>query len=171
MIVVAFLTFYLISLLYSFLQGSPYVGTKKKNTEIICQELLKIKEKYKIKRFVDLGSGDGRLVLEVSKKLNIPSLGFEINPYLYFLSILKARFTSSKAKFILGSYIKFKPRELDLIYLYHLPWLLNKIINFLKMKKTKNLFVLSHEFKVKDKAFRLIAIIDTRPYKTYLYQV
>ncbi len=41
--------------------------------------------------FYDLGSGDGRIVIEAAKNYKVKAIGIEINPILVFLSRLKIK--------------------------------------------------------------------------------
>ena len=47
-------------------------------------------------RMVDVGSGDGRLLLEASLVAKTTGLGIEMNPYLVFLSRLRLRGTPNQ---------------------------------------------------------------------------
>lgn len=66
--------------------GAPYVPTRQLDVEEIFNNL-KLSEKTK---FVDLGSGDGKLVLHAAKK-GINATGYEINPVLWVISSYRLR--------------------------------------------------------------------------------
>lgn len=65
----------------------PYVATKKGKIDTIIS-LAQIKEE---ERVVDLGSGDGRLLFATAQK-GAHAIGYEINPFLIWLTRIKARF-------------------------------------------------------------------------------
>lgn len=61
--------------------GAPYAPTPQKDIKKLLKEL----KLDKFDTVYDLGSGDGQLLIEISK-LGVKSVGFEINPYLYLLT-------------------------------------------------------------------------------------
>lgn len=63
----------------------PYVGTKKDKIDIIIK-LAKIKKNETV---IDLGSGDGRLLLAAAAK-GAYAVGYELNPFSVLLSRLHA---------------------------------------------------------------------------------
>ena len=75
--------------------GAPYVPTRQLDVEEIFSNLT-ISKKTK---FVDLGSGDGKLVLYAAKK-GISATGYEINPILWAISRYRLRgYKNAKIKF------------------------------------------------------------------------
>ncbi len=73
----------------------PYVATKKATVETIIK-LAQIKkavgpEKNRRREtVVDLGSGDGRLLFAVAAH-GAKAIGYEVNPFLVFLSLIQAK--------------------------------------------------------------------------------
>jgi len=86
----AVLAFIAILLELSFLvviwTGAPYIATDKKKIADILK-LAKIKKEEKV---VDLGSGDGRLVIAFAKE-GVEAHGYEINPFLVWWSKYKIK--------------------------------------------------------------------------------
>lgn len=70
---------------YSLARGAPYAAIGKKRLKILL-ELLDMKEG----NFIDIGSGDGRVIIAAARK-NVHSVGIEINPILFILSVLKIK--------------------------------------------------------------------------------
>jgi len=68
------------------MNGALYVPTDPKMTE----DMLDVAMLASGDKLVDLGSGDGRLVIAAAKR-GIPAVGYEINPLLVFISRRKAR--------------------------------------------------------------------------------
>lgn len=66
--------------------GAPYVPTRKLDVE----EIFKNIKNSKKSKFVDLGSGDGKLVLYAAQ-LGYQSIGYEINPILWLISNFRLR--------------------------------------------------------------------------------
>jgi len=75
------------------LSDAPYLPSYKKSSDEKClNELFEFLEEYRNKKikFIDLGSGDGRIVIEFAKR-NYESYGVEINPFLVLLSKWKIK--------------------------------------------------------------------------------
>lgn len=64
----------------------PYVGTRRETIKTIM-DLASIKEGQTV---VDLGSGDGRLLLSAASK-GAFAIGYEINPFLIAMSLIHAK--------------------------------------------------------------------------------
>jgi cyclopropane fatty-acyl-phospholipid synthase-like methyltransferase len=71
----------LFGLLYIMLRGAPYAVTASERIETLM-DLLNI---HKGERAIDLGSGDGRIVMALAEA-GAKSEGYEINPVLVWLS-------------------------------------------------------------------------------------
>jgi hypothetical protein len=65
------LAIYSVGLLYSSIMGAPYVPTSNKQLKAILDRA-KLKESQV---FVELGSGDGRIVREAVKKYGVQGIG------------------------------------------------------------------------------------------------
>lgn len=72
--------------IFPFFIGAPYEGIKEKP----LKEMIKIANPKKDDLVLDLGSGDGRVVIEFAKK-GIQAVGFEINPFLVIYSKRKIK--------------------------------------------------------------------------------
>jgi hypothetical protein len=94
---------------------NPFYSTPKK----VLKEIL---EKFKLdkeKKFVDLGSGDGRMVFAVHKKFKCTSIGYEISPLLLIIQNLAKIFIApfnSKVQFREESFFNVSLTEFDVIY-------------------------------------------------------
>ncbi len=66
--------------------GAPFAATRNEKMKIMIG-LLELKKGDK---FVDLGSGDGRIVIAAAKK-GVEAHGYEINPVLVFISKYKIK--------------------------------------------------------------------------------
>jgi SAM-dependent methyltransferase len=88
--------------LYSLTQGAPYVPTLKKQAAVAL-DLMSLNKGDVI---VDLGSGDGGVLIAAAKK-GYRAVGIEINPLLYLISKFRTK--------------KFKNIEVKLGNLYNKP--------------------------------------------------
>ena len=69
-----------------FFLGAPFWSTNKKTLKKMI-EFSKVKKEEKV---ADLGSGNGKIVIEFAKR-GIESHGFEINPFLVWISRRKIK--------------------------------------------------------------------------------
>lgn len=76
----------LIFIVIPFFYGASYEGSQPD----VIKKMLKYSKAKKSDRIVDLGSGDGRIVMAYAK-LGIPSEGYEVNPVLVLLSRFRIR--------------------------------------------------------------------------------
>lgn len=83
---IVFLIFAATVLVQEILTGLPYVSTKKEKLSSIL-ELAHITPGQKA---VDLGSGDGRIVIALARA-GAQAYGFEINPFLRLISKIKIK--------------------------------------------------------------------------------
>lgn len=171
LIIVAVLTLFLVSNLYAFLRGSPFVASRKEDMEKIVLGVKRLK--FPFKRFVDLGCGDGEIVFLFSKKLNIPALGIDINPLLIIFAKLKKIIRKAQnVRFQFSSFEKYDPKDGDLIYLYHLPKLLYKIAKYLETKGyNKNIMIISYQFEINNPKFEFLYKIKNPSFAVYFYKI
>lgn len=62
----------------------------------IVEEILKIMKLKEGDTFVDLGSGDGRVVLTAAKDIKLTALGYEISPIMLMIGSVRKLFTKRK---------------------------------------------------------------------------
>jgi len=87
LVVMLFLA-YLVSIILNFF--SPFYSTPKK----IAKKIVNFFELSKNDSFVDLGSGDGRMVFMTYKKYKCKSVGYEISPILLIYFKISKIFTN-----------------------------------------------------------------------------
>lgn len=127
--------------------GAPYLPTLKKQQQQAL-DLLGLKEGQLL---LDLGSGDGRLLLLAGKR-GIRAVGIEANPFLVVLSwILTWRYrklvTIKWANYWAGNW-----PPADGIYVFLHERFMHKLHNKITQKyKGKNLSVVSYAFEIPDK--------------------
>jgi len=110
-----FLLYIIYLLVYSMLKGAPYAPIHKEHLPVMLK-LLKIKKGEKA---VDIGAGDGRIVIALAKA-GAEAHGFEINPLLvlwaYWNIFLSG--TRGKAHIHLKNFIKADFSEFDIFTTY-----------------------------------------------------
>lgn len=134
-----------IILFYATIFGGPYAPVAYNRIETMIK-LLKLKKGQKM---VDLGSGDGRIVIEFAKR-GIEAHGYEINPVLVWISRYKIR----KAGLRKLAFIHFKDywmdnfSKFDSVTLFVSPLVTGRVGNKLKRELKKNCLVVSNSFEI-----------------------
>jgi len=124
--------------------GAPYVPTDRKKIE----EMIKLSSLKKGDKMVDIGSGDGRIVIAFAKK-GIESYGFEINPLLVWLSRrnIKKAGVEDKAFIHLKDFWKEDFSKFSLVTMYAIPHIMKRLYKKLKKELPKNAQIISSVFK------------------------
>jgi len=120
---------FLLAQFISIFTSAPFVPSAKTRVrEMIALAGIKPGE-----RVVDLGSGDGRIVIAAAKA-GAEATGYELNPVLVLWSrfISKIRGQSSRTHFITKSYRGQDLQQFDVIFMYLLPKEMRRIESWLQ---------------------------------------
>lgn len=159
---------YTVGLLYSSVMGAPYVPTSQKR----IGEILKAAKLKKGQVFLELGSGDGRIVREAVKSYGVKGIGVDINALLIFLSRFYAKHQGLKEiSFRRENIFSTEISMCDVLYLFLMPELLRKMKSQFETKLKKGTLVISHGFKLEGWEKKLIHHIPTEPFSTFFYHV
>lgn len=138
------LLFYIsILLIYTMVRGAPYAPIGKKRMDTMF-ELLNPK---KGKLLVDLGSGDGRIVIEAAKRRLVGN-GMEINPLL--VAVAKAKIKKQKisnANIFLCDFWQKNLAEFDYITVYGTTPMMGALEKKLLKELKKGAKVVSNHFR------------------------
>ncbi len=96
--------------------GAPFVPMSLKKVK----KMLKLANPKPGEIFYDIGSGDGRALIEAAQKYNVQAIGIEINPVLVWLSVRKIRKLGleDKIKIEQGNFFKKDFSDADIIFTY-----------------------------------------------------
>lgn len=94
-------------------RGAPFVPTRSRDIE----DLFLLHRFKKGDVLVDLGSGDGRVLAEASKR-GISSVGYELNPFLVWYSRLKLRDTPLAAVKFEDFWTTKLPKETAVVFVF-----------------------------------------------------
>lgn len=139
---------------------APYVPTKLSRIKKILKTIT-----LKNKNFYELGSGDGRVVIEAAK-LGAKAYGIEQS----FLRVLYSRFKSVKnANFIHGDIFKKDLSKADIVFVFLLPKGVEKLEPKLKKELKKGSVVITQTFHFKKwRPYKKILITDQNEPNTSL---
>ncbi len=127
--------------LYAVFFGAPYVPAFQQDID----ELLEMARVGKGAYFVDLGSGDGKVLLAAAKR-GAQVEGYEINPVLWLVSKWRLRRFRSQAKLHLGSMWRANVGSADVVFLYlHTNWM-HKMATKLKAELKPGAMAVSYVF-------------------------
>lgn len=159
---------YLILSVYSTLMGSPFVPTRQKQLHDIFSSI-PLKKGLK---FIELGSGDGRVCEFVYRNYGLTALGVEINPLLIAFARLRAKIKYiSHIKFVRQSFFDVDLLAYDIIYFFLLPATIKKLApKFIKECKPGTIIV-SHGFAIHPLQKNLYKKIDATPFNTFIYKI
>jgi hypothetical protein len=141
----------LIVLTQVFFNIPPYFPSFNRQIKRVLSEVhaeLQAKHPGKRLRFVDLGSGDGRIVFMASQ-LGFESHGVEINPILWCWCVAQSFFYPSRPKFHLGSYFNHKLADYDLVFTYLFPETMRALEEKIFSELPIGSVVVTNQFKFK----------------------
>lgn len=124
---------------------APYLPTKKNIIPV-----LKAAGCKKGKVFYELGSGDGRIVIEAAK-LGVVSFGIEQSLLRIWYSKYKAwKGNIKNVKFLHGNIFKFDLSVADIVYIYLLPKGVDKLEAKLRKELKKNTVLITQTYHFKN---------------------
>mmetsp|Transcript_22708 Transcript_22708/g.25844 ORF Transcript_22708/g.25844 Transcript_22708/m.25844 type:complete len:255 (-) Transcript_22708:21-785(-) len=147
-------------------KGAPFLPTAKKGIETMFQQIRlqpqikrKLKDQAKINgnvatkslRFVDLGSGDGRVVFSSAREgLFYKSIGYEINPVLHIWAmtrrLIQAPLYWSKTNFYMQDLWSVDLSEADVVAVYGLHPIMTKLGGKMENELKTGALVVSNVF-------------------------
>lgn len=125
------------------IQGPPFVPSSDES----ANQMLALMKKYKIKRVLDMGSGNGKLVILLTKE-GYQATGVELNPWLVFKSrrALRKAGLKDKASIRWGNFWSFKIDNYDAVTLYLVPHILPRLEKKLKKELKPGSYIVSNYF-------------------------
>lgn len=130
-----------------FAGAPPYYPTGRKQLENMFK-LAKLKPEDKV---IDIGSGDGRIVIKASK-YSKDVTGIDYNPFLNQIAKLRLRLTKKKGKvrIIFGNLYNHNLSNYDVIFCYLLPGTMQKLKEKFKKELKPGTRIITNTFTMKD---------------------
>ena len=126
------------------IDGGPYVPTP----EVIVERMLELARVRKEDLVVDLGSGDGRLVIEAARRYGARGLGVEREEQLVAFAraaALSAR-VEDRVRFIRGDIFEADLRGATVVTLYLLPRMLEQLLPKLRAELAPGARIVSRDY-------------------------
>ncbi len=123
-------------------KGALFVSTSRAKIEAILDNLPMEPET----RLVDLGCGDGRFLRAAFKRYGVKGVGFEINPWAYFLACLWNLLLRVPVKIKRKNFFKEDLSRYDVIFCYLFPDLLLELSPKLQKEVRVGTIIVSANF-------------------------
>jgi SAM-dependent methyltransferase len=120
--------------------GAPYVPSRKDDSSKLFDDI----DLRRGSVVVDLGSGDGKVLIEASKR-GMKALGYELNPILYLLSKYRLR-KYPKSKVVWGNYWSADLTKADFVFVFSAAPFMERIYEKLKRELRQGSYVASYGF-------------------------
>ena len=129
-----------------FAGGGPYVPTRPE----IMNQMFALANITSHDCVVDLGSGDGRLVLASVEKGAKQAIGYEIHPLLVRLSRNKISQAGHQEKAVIFNRSMWKAdlHNINVVLLYQIPYSMNRMKQLLEKELAPGSRIISHAFEI-----------------------
>jgi len=147
----------------------PYVPTPIE----VVREMLKIAELKRGETVLDLGCGDGRVLVVTAKEFDAKAIGIELRKDLVEKALVNIRKNKvgDKTLIINGSFFEVKLPPADVIFLYLLTSVNEKLKPKIQAEAKRETRIVSHDFEIV--GWKPQRIVDFhsggRSHKIYLY--
>ncbi len=129
--------------------GGPYVPTGHD----VVEEMITVANLNPTDTVIDLGSGDGRILIAAAKAGSAKAIGYEIHPGLVKLSRRKARRAG------VGDKVEIRKRSMwkadlsgtNVVFLYQIPYSMEKLRNKIEDELPKGTRIISHAFEIPER--------------------
>jgi 16S rRNA A1518/A1519 N6-dimethyltransferase RsmA/KsgA/DIM1 with predicted DNA glycosylase/AP lyase activity len=138
---------YLLYFIIAFLLGAPFVPSNTKTAEAMIAAA-GIKPGMRV---YDMGSGDGRLLLAAAAR-GARATGYELNPILALGSIIRSWFSKNRRNIHVycKNFWSADVSDADVVFVYLLPWHMERLAKKLQKETKKGTLVVSHSFLFPD---------------------
>lgn len=122
--------------------------------------------------FIDIGSGLGGLLIELSRvKKNSFFYGIEIAPLPWFISVLRGRICKDKVQFTFGNYENINFHKYDIVFAYLSPVAMPDLWNKAKKEMRTGSILLSYEFIIPNVEPDLCVNLNSNDPVLYLWRI
>ncbi len=143
MLVVVLVSVMFIGFMIFLIQGPPFVASQDR----VAKDMMELARGIKPNRIIDLGSGDGKLVILLAKQGHKVD-GLEINPILVWRSkrAIRKAGLSKNAKIKWGNFWKADISKYDLVMLYAIKHVMPKLEVKINAELPKGAHIISNFF-------------------------
>jgi len=130
--------------------NAPYLATSEAALEVVLKLCQDISKKNPNAKLVDLGSGNGQLVVEVAKQCGLQCEGYELNWILVVASRLRAWAArpNAPATFHWRNMYEAPLQKFDIVFVFGVPEIMKKLEKKFDAELQPNALVCSNQFKL-----------------------
>lgn len=121
--------------------GAPFLPIRKRD----IQDAFSLVEISAHDTIIDLGSGDGRILVQAAKR-SARVIGYEINPFLVWFSRLRLRQFGKRATIFNKNLLQADLKEATVIFIFGIEKLMPKIAQLIKTQGRAELKIISFAF-------------------------
>jgi hypothetical protein len=147
--------------------GIPFVPSKLVGLEEVLR-------KYNIgkgDRVIDMGSGDGRVLLFIAQVTGAHVSGWELSRWLCLVTKLKAKYKKVSVRVNQGNFMNADISQATVIYTYLYPFIMERIASKLLTESAPGTLLISRDFRFPDSIQPLEVIPTGSRSELYLYRV
>jgi SAM-dependent methyltransferase len=114
-------------------RGAPYIPSQKKYIKLAFHELYRLTGQDVL---VDIGSGDGVVLREASKK-GARAIGFELNPILVFISRFMSRGDKRVSVYLADFWLAHLPGDTTVVYTFSVGRDMRKMMKWIQKETNR----------------------------------
>jgi SAM-dependent methyltransferase len=148
--------------------GAPFVPSNR----TFLEKIFAIAGFKTGKRFLDIGSGDGRAVRLAAKKYGLIATGIELQPFLIWYSRLISKSRKiANTRYIRRNFFHGKLPEAEYVYFYLFPGTVEKLGKKILAECNPGTIAISRAFEVKVLKKNLINTLTDKGRRVYFYRL
>ncbi len=121
--------------------GAPWLPVRKQDIEAAFK-LVSVGPQDVV---VDLGSGDGRLLIESAKR-GARAVGYELNPFMVWVSRLRLKKYGDRVSVHRRNLLEADLKEVTVVFVFGMEWIMPLITEKLKREARRDVLVVSFAF-------------------------
>lgn len=145
-VVCGVIVFLITSFYVAIFGGGPFMPTPY----AAVHEVLKNAKIKKGQKVYDIGAGDGRFLHFAEKNYGADAVGFEIDPFVYFIAKIRHWFWRWKGKMVRSNFLKHDISDANVVLCYMLPKTLAKFQSKFDEELKKGTIIVSYAFHIGD---------------------
>ena len=164
-----FLIFFvlLIPTIYAAVIGAPPAPTHKSR----IKQIIKIAKIQPSDKFYELGSGTGRVMIEVARKTGAEVIGFELSPIFYFITLFNLKLHGIKRfKLFFGNFLRADFKKADVVFCFLMPNTMDRLRKKFKQELRPGTRIISYIFEIKN-WIPYAVIKDNKKPPVYFYKI
>lgn len=144
-LLIVFLFFCVLSVLVHIWMRTPYGGTPK----VVLEAMLQAAELRPGMRVLDLGAGDGRLLIAAKRACpDISVCGCELAPLIYLMGRMRIAIAGEDVRLRFGNAFREDLSDVDVIFAYLFPGILERLREKFQRELKLGARVISHRFRI-----------------------